>query len=89
MKLFGLTGGIGMGKSTTASFLARRGIPVIDTDPAGPKPAIPRDENYPVMLEATGGKVFVRATGLNHFFDNSFHIALDQARYHDIILYGR
>jgi dephospho-CoA kinase len=32
MKLFGLTGGIGMGKSTSASLLAGRGIPVIDTD---------------------------------------------------------
>jgi dephospho-CoA kinase len=32
MKLFGVTGGIGMGKSTSAAILARRGLPVIDTD---------------------------------------------------------
>jgi dephospho-CoA kinase len=32
MKLFGLTGGIGMGKSTSASLLSLGGIPVIDTD---------------------------------------------------------
>lgn len=32
MKLFGLTGGIGMGKSTAAQILGRRGIPVEDTD---------------------------------------------------------
>jgi dephospho-CoA kinase len=32
MKLFGITGGVGMGKSTTAALLERRGIPVIDTD---------------------------------------------------------
>jgi dephospho-CoA kinase len=32
MKLLGLTGGIGMGKSTSASLLVARGMPVIDTD---------------------------------------------------------
>src|ERR1041384_6225301 len=32
MKLFGLTGGIGMGKSAAALILAQRGIPVEDTD---------------------------------------------------------
>jgi dephospho-CoA kinase len=32
MKLFGLTGGIGMGKSTAARFLRERGAQVVDTD---------------------------------------------------------
>ena len=32
MTLFGLTGGIGMGKSTAAKLLAQRGLPVLDTD---------------------------------------------------------
>lgn len=32
MKLFGLTGGVGMGKSTAAQLLAQDGIPVADTD---------------------------------------------------------
>jgi dephospho-CoA kinase len=32
MKLYGLTGGIGMGKSAAAHILAQRGVPLIDTD---------------------------------------------------------
>src|ERR1051325_6698007 len=32
MKVCGLTGGVGMGKSTTAGFLLQRGARVVDTD---------------------------------------------------------
>jgi len=32
MKTYGLTGGIGMGKSTAAALLEQRGIPIIDSD---------------------------------------------------------
>jgi dephospho-CoA kinase len=32
VKTFGLTGGIGMGKSTAAGLLCKRGLPVVDSD---------------------------------------------------------
>src|SRR4051812_22563263 len=32
MHLIGVTGGVGMGKTTAARFLQERGVPVIDTD---------------------------------------------------------
>jgi dephospho-CoA kinase len=32
MTLLGITGGVGMGKSTSASLLQQRGVPVVDTD---------------------------------------------------------
>src|ERR1043166_5438773 len=48
MKLIGLTGGIGGGKSTSAELLHRRGIPVIDTDSIAAQLVAP---GQPALLE--------------------------------------
>jgi dephospho-CoA kinase len=62
MKLIGLTGGIGMGKSTAAQLLAAQGVPVLDTD------ALARELVAPGQLaleeiRAAFGDGFVAADG--------------------------
>lgn len=41
MRRIGLTGGMGMGKSAAAGFMARRGLPVVDTDQLAREVAAP------------------------------------------------
>jgi dephospho-CoA kinase len=62
MKLIGLTGGVGMGKSTAAGFFLQSGIQLIDTDdlarelvePGQPALAEIQDEFGPGFLTAAG-----------------------------------
>lgn len=62
MKTYGLTGGIGMGKSTSGRLLAERGIAVVDTDviarqlvePGQPALSEIKDAFGPGMLDAGG-----------------------------------
>jgi dephospho-CoA kinase len=63
MKLFGITGGVGMGKSTTGQLLAQRGVAVADTDaiahqlvePGQPALAEVVQRFGPTLLSAEGG----------------------------------
>ena len=41
LKVFGLTGGIGSGKSTVAQLFAARGVPVVDADALAREVAVP------------------------------------------------
>jgi dephospho-CoA kinase len=62
MKLFGITGGIAMGKTTAGDLLRRRGVPVVDTDtvarrivePGQPALAEIRQRFGPAVLLADG-----------------------------------
>jgi dephospho-CoA kinase len=72
MLLLGLTGGIGMGKSTAADLLSQRGWPVADTDqiardivePGQPALAEIADRFGPEVIAATGGLLRERLAAL-------------------------
>jgi len=54
MKLLGLTGGVGMGKSAAAQLLRARGIPVVDTDELARQVVEPGQPALAQVLEAFG-----------------------------------
>lgn len=58
MKLCGLTGGAGMGKSTAAGFLRERGAQVVDTDELARRLVQPGQPALREIRAAFGGKVF-------------------------------
>ena len=57
MKIIGLTGGIGMGKSTTATALRRAGFPVFDADAAVRRMQSPGGLALPAIAAAFPGTV--------------------------------
>src|SRR5688572_13172046 len=62
MILLGLTGGVGMGKSTSASLLKQRGVAVVDTDDLAREVVEP---GQPALkeIEATFGKHVIGSDG--------------------------
>jgi dephospho-CoA kinase len=54
MKILGLTGGIGMGKSTSARLFQERGVPVVDTDDLARKVVEPGQPALAEILAAFG-----------------------------------
>ena len=57
MKVLGLTGGIGMGKSTSAQLLRSRGVPVVDTDDLARKVVEPGQPALAEVLAAFGPEI--------------------------------
>jgi dephospho-CoA kinase len=57
MKVFGLTGGIGMGKSTAGHLLQQRGVPVVDTDILARKVVEPGQPAFLEIQAAFGGEI--------------------------------
>jgi dephospho-CoA kinase len=62
MKVCGLTGGVGMGKSTTTGFLRERGVPVVDTDELARRLVQP-GQSALAEIQSAFGKTVVASTG--------------------------
>jgi dephospho-CoA kinase len=57
MKVLGLTGGIGMGKSTSAQLFLARGVPVVDTDDLARRVVEPGQPALAEVLAAFGPQI--------------------------------
>jgi dephospho-CoA kinase len=65
MKVCGLTGGVGMGKSTAARFLRERGVPVVDVDDIARQLVRPGRPALVEIQSAFGRKIIGPAGELN------------------------
>jgi len=57
MKVLGLTGGVGMGKSTSAQLLRERGVPVVDTDDLARQVVEPGQPGLAEVQQAFGAEI--------------------------------
>jgi dephospho-CoA kinase len=57
MRLYGLTGGIGAGKSEAARLLAARGVPVLDADRIGHEVLLPGGPAFSPVVAAFGPEI--------------------------------
>ena len=57
MKVLGLTGGVGMGKSTAAQMLRERGVAVVDTDVLARQVVEPGKPALAEVVKAFGGEI--------------------------------
>lgn len=65
LRVFGLTGGIGSGKSTVAGRFRQRGLPVIDADVLAREVVAPGTDGLRAIVEAFGSDVLTAAGELD------------------------
>jgi dephospho-CoA kinase len=85
MKTFGLTGGIGMGKSVASDLLQKHNVPVIDTDVIARQVVQPGQPAFLRILDAFGPSVLSEAGELRRdvlaakvFSDSTSRLLLEQ-----------
>ncbi len=66
MRIFGLTGGIGSGKSQAARAFERRGVPVIDADRVGHAVIEPGGAAHDAVVRAFGGGILTEDGCIDH-----------------------
>ncbi len=66
MRIFGITGGIGCGKSEAARAFARRGIPVVDADRVGHAVIQPGGAAHDAVVQAFGRGILAEDGRVDH-----------------------
>lgn len=80
MKTFGITGGIGMGKSTAAAILRERGVPVVDTDDLARQVVAPGEPALAEIQNAFGRELVAADGSLKRDLLASLVFAVPEAR---------
>ncbi len=66
MRIFGITGGIGSGKSEASRAFERHGIPVIDADRVGHAVIQPGGAAFEAVVQAFGGDILAEDGRIDH-----------------------
>ncbi|QIB69463.1 dephospho-CoA kinase [Aminipila butyrica] len=88
MKIIGLTGGIGSGKSTTSSYLAQKGCPVIDADQVAREMVGPDSPVLKELTEAFGPEILLKDGSLDRkaLADTAFSSKSEKEKLDSIML---
>jgi dephospho-CoA kinase len=80
LRVFGLTGGIGTGKSTVAKLLRERGVPVVDADELAREVVAPGSAGLARVVEAFGPEVLAADGSLDRKAVGSLVFSDSEAR---------
>lgn len=92
MKIIGLTGGIGSGKSTVSEYLQKKGLTIIDADKIAREIVVPGSKVLSEIVKLFGTTILFEDGSLNRkklgeivFSDSQKKLALDNLMHHIVI----